>query len=766
MRSAYVTLLDGDAADAVSTAIHARFEGQRVKEALQQCESGTAVLDVAVDASSAEQLDAVMAVTAIEALLRHPDGRGLAEDERFRVLLSALRGGLTEAQAVDALQALASLGIADLDAGLTRHLIDAWLRRAHSSVEAHTPPLLRALSALRALHVRLAHADDAARVASLASRCLEGEYPESNLAPLLDCCLAVGVPWTLLAPAARAPLVRCSSVKPGVAARLLRAALAAEEADAALLEALQTKAGPRLDSLDDEVHAVAHASLPSMAAGAFRSGGIAGLRRRRFRGVACRAAPGDGPVTPGAVEDWGATGRAFAVPALGGALFGFDIGISGDALVSLTGAATSDTAWGPLLTPLQSGAVVSASLAAAVAASALALTFGDRAGRRAELLAAGTLFAAGAGLMAVAPDYVTLLAGRLSYGAGIGFAMHAAPIFIAETAPSGVRGTLISAKEALIVSGILAGYLWGAAFIGEAGGWRAMLGISGVPALAMVVGALTLTESPRWMLSRGDATSQEVAAALRQLRGSLASQDSLDAELAAMTAAQSQQQQQQGGGGVAALLAPRNARALYVGVSLMLFQQITGQPTVLYYATDIFRAAGFASVEEASQTAAVLGAFKLAMTVVAAATVDKVGRRPLLLGGVSALTASLVCLAVLASQHSDDSASAFASLACLLCYVGAYQVSFGPISWLMVGEVFPAQVRGAATGVATITNFAANTAVSLALPLLQSSLGQSGTYALFAGLGLAAVASIAATVPETKGKTLEQIEADWGSGSS
>jgi sugar porter (SP) family MFS transporter len=664
-----------------------------VKEALQQCESGSAVLDVAVDASEEQLLDAVMAVTAVEALLRHPDGRSLAaEDERFSVLLSALRGSLTEAQAVDALQALASLGIDARDAGLTQHLVNAWLRRAHSSVGGPTPPLLRALAALRALHVRLAHVDDAARVASLASRCLEGEYPDGNVAPLLDCCLAVGVPWTLLAPAARAPLLRCSSVKPSVAARLLRAALADEEDDAALLEALRARAGPRLDPLVDEAHAVAHATLPSLAAGAFKRGGVAvWLRRRHFRGVACRATAGDGPVAPAQVEDWGATGRAFGVPALGGALFGFDIGISGDALVSLTGAATSDTVWGPLLTPLQSGAVVSASLAAAVAASALALTFGDRAGRRAELLAAGTLFAAGASLMALAPDYVTLLAGRLSYGAGIGFAMHAAPIFIAETAPSSVRGTLISAKEALIVSGILAGYLWGAAFIGEAGGWRAMLGVSGVPAVAMVLGALTLTESPRWMLSRGDATPQEVAAALRQLRGSLASQDSLDAELAAMTAAQAQQQQ--GGGSVAALLAPRNARALYVGVSLMLFQQITGQPTVLYYATDIFRAAGFASVEEASQTAAVLGAFKLAMTVVAAATVDRVGRRPLLLGGVSALTASLVCLAVLASQHSDDSASAFASLACLLCYVGAYQVSFGPISWLMVGEVFPAQVR-------------------------------------------------------------------------
>ena len=268
LRSAYVSLADNDAVLAVSAAIHARFEGQRVKEALQQCEGGSAVLAAAVDASAQQLLDAALALAALEALSRQPDARGLAaEDERFSVLLSALRGSLTEAQAVDALQALASLGVAVLDAGLAQHLVNAWLRRAHASAEAPPPPLLRALAALRALRVRLAHEQDAALVASLASRCLEGEYADGNIAPLVDCSLAVGAPWPLLAPAAREPLLRCASLKPGVAARLLRAALAAGEDDAALMDTLRARAGPRLDA-DDESHAVAHASLPRLAVGA------------------------------------------------------------------------------------------------------------------------------------------------------------------------------------------------------------------------------------------------------------------------------------------------------------------------------------------------------------------------------------------------------------------------------------------------------------------------------------------------------------------
>jgi len=754
----------------VEDTIQLRFEAQRVKEAVLQAQTAAGLLSALCQkgGTTVEQsLSAELLVTALNALSRQPDWRDVVSvDERFPQLLATLcacSSAMTGAQAADALDALARVSAVACDSTVVQHVFDAWLHRARTAPEAASlAGCLRALSALRKLRVQLTP-DDATLVAGAVNLCLCGTrpYPTERVAALVDSSLGVGIAWRDIAATARAPLLHAVASKPpssALASRLIQAVQASDGVDnTALLAALA-------QHVKSTTPAQASGSLPAAAAGAY---GVLGLRRRRMRlPVACRAVSGDdSPGTKSGEEaiDWLATLRAFAVPALGGALFGYDIGISGNALVSLTDAASSGTAWGPLLSPLQSGAVVSASLASAVAASAVALTIGDVIGRRAELLAAGTLFTAGASVMWFAPNYATLLIGRAAYGAGIGFAMHAAPIFIAETAPSSVRGTLVSAKEALIVSGILAGYLVGAAHIGDEAGWRIMFGVSALPAAAMVLSAFTMPESPRWLLSaNAGERKDEAATALRQLRGSAAPQSNVDAELLAMTTAVSAQSQEPSAYGVAALLAPRNSRALYVGVSLMLFQQITGQPSVLYYATDIFRAAGFASVEEASQTSVVLGAFKLLMTLVATATVDKLGRRPLLLGGVSALTASLAVLAVLASEGEASSSNAYLSLACLLCYVGAYQVSFGPIAWLMVGEVFPAQVRAAATGVATITNFAANTAVSLALPLLQSSLGQGGTYALFAGLGAAAVTSIALTVPETKGKTLEEIEAAWG----
>lgn len=152
------------------------------------------------------------------------------------------------------------------------------------------------------------------------------------------------------------------------------------------------------------------------------------------------------------------------------------------------------------------------------------------------------------------------------------------------------------------------------------------------------------------------------------------------------------------------------------------------------------------------------------------ATVDRLGRRPLLLTGVSGMVFALIALA--ASTGSLEAAGAAAgadpmlaavSVGALLLYVGCYQVSFGPISWLLVGEIFPLAVRGPALALATITNFGSNFIVSLVLPAVQQGFGLAGTYALFAGIGVVAVVSVAVTVPETKGKTLEEIQAMWES---
>ena len=505
------------------------------------------------------------------------------------------------------------------------------------------------------------------------------------------------------------------------------------------------------------------------------------------------------PSSPSASQkiDWVAVAVLFAAPALGGALFGYDIGATSGALVSLKSALHSGVSWASSLSPLESGAVVSASLAGALAGSAAAFTLGDKIGRKGELVAAGALYSAGALATGGASSLPLLLLGRATYGLGIGLAMHAAPAYVAETAPATVRGLLISLKEGFIVGGILAGFLASAAGVDGDGGWRLIWGAAALPGLALAVGALVATpESPRWLLlaGKGRAAARE---ALRRARGKgCPDAAALDAELDEMSSSSS------GEIGETAAAAPppptlselvtvpRFRRPLFLGLGLVVAQQITGQPSVLYYAPDVFASAGFAAGSQAASVAVGLGLFKLLATGVAVATVDKVGRRPLLVGGVATMSGALAVLAAAqmaataaataaaansggaavaaaaaaaAASSSSPPLASWVAVAALLTYVGAYQVSFGPITWLLIGEIFPLAARGRAAALATLTNFGANAAVSLALPPLQAAAGPSATYVLFSAIAAASAVLIAGNVPETKGKTLEEIEAVFSS---
>ncbi|KAK3277041.1 Vacuolar glucose transporter 1 [Cymbomonas tetramitiformis] len=196
--------------------------------------------------------------------------------------------------------------------------------------------------------------------------------------------------------------------------------------------------------------------------------------------------------------DWSATIFPFLFPATGGLLFGYEIGATSGAIVSLTSSVTSGTTWYDL-SPLASGLIVSGSLGGAMLASAIAVVYGDYLGRKKELVGGAALYTLGASLMAFAPSLPVLISGRLIYGLGIGFTMHGAPMYIAETAPTSVRGTLISLKEGFIVGGILLGYLVSSNFIGDVGGWRSMYGAAVVPAAALTVAMSTVPESPRWL---------------------------------------------------------------------------------------------------------------------------------------------------------------------------------------------------------------------------------------------------------------------------
>lgn len=454
--------------------------------------------------------------------------------------------------------------------------------------------------------------------------------------------------------------------------------------------------------------------------------------------------------------DWVATGFAFLFPAIAGLLFGWDIGSTSGALTNIMDPVHSGTNW-YALDPFQQGLVVSTSLAGALVASgAAAVSVGDALGSKRELLLASLFYAAGAAVQGAAPSLEVLVVGRFTYGLGIGFAMHAAPMYIAETAPSSVRGLLISLKEGFIVGGILLGYLGSYIINGEDDGWRTLLSSSIVLSGALALGMVRLPDSPRWLAQQG--RSDDARAALVKVRGKRATGDAFEAEVEAMTTSS----HMSGAGGVSELFQKQNLRPLYIGLSVVLFQQITGQPSVLYYAEQVFEAAGYDSSQGAG-VSVILGSFKILMTGFAVKYVDTLGRRPLLLGGVAVMTLSTVALGLCfqtltTADAADAPMTAQMSLVAIFMYVGAYQVSFGPIAWLLVGEIFPQRVRSAAVGAATLTNFFSNFLVSLYLPTLINQFGTSGTYFLFSVCGVVAMSSIYLTVPETKGKTLEEIE--------
>ena len=344
-------------------------------------------------------------------------------------------------------------------------------------------------------------------------------------------------------------------------------------------------------------------------------------------------------------------------------------------------------------------------------------------------------------------------------------------------------------KEMFIVGGILGGYAIGYVAVEHIGGWRLMYGSAAPLAGILAAGMAWLPESPRWlMLANKGAPAAELA--LQRIKGSAGDAASVKLEiseieaaiLASPTIASASGSdglslssgtgtgvlESLGLGSLTEVLRPRYRRPLTVGVCLMLFQQITGQPSVLYYAAKIFQDAGFDSAGEATLISVVLGVFKLAMTGVAVATVDSWGRRPLLLTGVTGIVGSLLVLGTVQGGilPIPEGMGAWANVGALLLYVVAYQMSFGPISWLIVGEVFPLRVRSQAIAMATLTNFASNFVVSLVLPSLLEEFGPSAMYLVFASIGVVALVTINSIVPETKGRSLEEIEKLWGESSA
>jgi sugar porter (SP) family MFS transporter len=438
---------------------------------------------------------------------------------------------------------------------------------------------------------------------------------------------------------------------------------------------------------------------------------------------------------------------------LAGLLFGYDQGVISGALPLLQ----KDLDLSTLESEIVTSWVTLGALFGALVAGGTA----DRIGRRWTAVVAGVLFAAGALIEAVSPGAGMLTFGRVVTGLGVGFASVVAPLYAAEMAPKWLRGRFVSTYQLAITVGILFAYLADDALTGS-DRWRLMFGLAVIPGVALVIGFLVMPESARWLLKMG--RRDEARASLVKVDGP----DIADAELAQIET-DLRVDQQEGQASWSEVMAPSLRRALWVGIGLAVLQQVTGINAIIYYANEIFAEAGFTTAEQqAKATLWAVGVVNVLATLIAVAWVDKFGRRPLLLTGLVGMTVSLsaVGLSFAAMENTAESATSttvggIVTVLALVVFIASFAFSMGPIVWTLISEIYPNRVRGRAISVATAANWLAAFLVAQFFLSLVDAIGESTTFFLFAALCVVSFVFVWRLVPETKGRSLEEIQERW-----
>jgi sugar porter (SP) family MFS transporter len=434
--------------------------------------------------------------------------------------------------------------------------------------------------------------------------------------------------------------------------------------------------------------------------------------------------------------------RIATIAAIGGFLFGYDTGVIGGALLYIKHDLDANS-------NLDQQAIVSSLLIGAVIGALLAGRLAGMAGRRRTIIAAGWLYLVGAVGSALAQGVWQLVAARVILGLAVGAASFVSPMYIAETAPRRIRGGTVTFNQLMLTMGILTAYLANWGLKGLPDNWRWMLGLAGAPGLALAIGMLFVPPSPRWLVERE--RTDDARRVLQRIEGTKDVDDELH-DIERATAGRARHRE---------LLSPAVRPMLVVGVGLAAFQQLVGINTIIYYAPTILSFTGI-TAGSALTKAVFIGVTNVAFTLVAIVLLDRVGRRPLLLVGTSGLVGALVVLGVFfrsdwLQQHAPE-----AALGALLLYIASFAVGLGPIFWLMISEIYPLSVRGPAESVAAVVNWGTNVIVSFTFLTLVGALTASGAFWLYAGIGVVAIGFIVARVPETRGRSLEEIQRQVG----
>ncbi|QAY67265.1 MFS transporter [Paenibacillus protaetiae] len=434
-----------------------------------------------------------------------------------------------------------------------------------------------------------------------------------------------------------------------------------------------------------------------------------------------------------------------AIAAIGGLLFGFDTAVVSGAIGFLSDRFD--------LSKFEEGWAVSSLIVGCVVGAGFSGMLSDRFGRKKVLIVAALLFIIGSIGSAIPDTFSFYVIARMVGGLGIGITSTLCPLYNAEIAPAKYRGRLVALNQLATVAGISLVYFVnsGIAGMGDdawdvANAWRWMFGVGVVPGLLFMVLLFFVPESPRWLIKQGK--SLEALNILLKIHGEE------DARKEVLEIKESFKQENSS---LKQIFSPGLRVALIVGVVLAVLQQVTGINAVLYYAPEIFQSMGTGTDSSLVQTI-FIGVVNVLFTILAIWLIDKVGRKLLLLVGSGLMT---ICLAVIGLAFHTGHTTGPLVLVFILIYVAAFAVSLGPVVWVVLSEIFPNRIRGRATAIASMALWAADYAVSQSFPPLLDSAGPAPTFWIFGVMGVITFFFTLRVVPETKGKSLEEIETSW-----
>jgi SP family xylose:H+ symportor-like MFS transporter len=438
------------------------------------------------------------------------------------------------------------------------------------------------------------------------------------------------------------------------------------------------------------------------------------------------------------------------VAALGGLLFGYDTGVINGAIGPLKAHFVLDASW--------AGWATGCALVGCAIGAAIAGVLSDWLGRKKVLILSAILFFISAVGTALPKNITTFIIYRIIGGLGVGAASMSSPMYIAEISPARIRGRMVSVNQFAIVTGFLVVYfvnyfiaLQGDQMWNQESGWRWMFGSEALPALLLLVLLFFVPESPRWLTKQN--RSEEALEILTRVNGAEYAKTEL-LEIKDAIAHES--------GSLKQLFQPGMKIVLVIGIVLAVLQQVTGINVFLYFGTEIFKKMGSETNAALLQTV-VVGAVNLTFTIVAIWMVDRLGRKPLMMIGSVGMGLSLLGMGLMAYVQKTD----LWVLLFILGYIACFALSVGPVTWVILSEIFPTRIRGRAMAIATVCLWVANYVVSQTFPMMEENnwllakFHHAFPFWLYGIFCVVLVIFVWRFVPETKGKTLEEIEKHW-----